>query len=63
MTGSTMHPQLARAALRIGVFIALTSGVLTFIEPRGSPEKAISLWTLLAALLFLAVIVARMRRV
>lgn len=57
-----MHPQLVRAGLRIGMFVALTSGVLALVEPRGSAEQVISLWTLLAALLFLAVVVVRMRR-
>lgn len=57
-----MHLQLARAGLRIGMFVALTSGVLALVEPRGSAEQAISLWTLLAALLFLVVVVVRMRR-
>lgn len=57
-----MHPQLVRAGLRIGMFVALTSGVLALVEPRGSAEHVISLWTWLAALLFLAVVVVRMRR-
>ncbi|MGH2426159.1 MAG: hypothetical protein ACRDF1_07745 [bacterium] len=57
-----MHPQLVRAGLRIGMFIALTSGVLALVEPRGSAEQAISFWMLLVAVLFLAVVVVRMRR-
>jgi hypothetical protein len=57
-----MHPQLARAGLRIGIFVALASGVLALAEPRGSAEQAISLWTFLAAVMFLAVVVVRMRR-
>jgi len=58
-----MNTQLARAGLRIGVFIALTSGVLALMEPRGSAEQAISLWTLLAAVTFLAVVGVRLRGV
>ena len=57
-----MHPQLVRAGLRIGMFIALASGVLALVEPRGSAEQAISLWTLLGALVFLVVVIVRMRR-
>jgi len=58
-----MNTQLARAGLRIGVFIALTSGVLALMEPRGSAEQAISLWTLLAAVTFLVVVGVRLRGV
>lgn len=58
-----MPPQLARAGVRIGAFVALTSGVLAFVQPRGSAEQAISLFAFLLSLFFLAGIIVWMRRV
>jgi len=57
-----MSPEFGRAAFRIGIFIALTSGVLFMTRPVGSPERAITLVMLIVAVTFLGVIVALAHR-
>ncbi len=57
-----MSPELGRAAIRIGMFVALTSGVLVLTRPPGSAERAISLWMLLVAVGFLGGVVLLIRR-
>ena len=57
-----VSPDLARAAVRIGVFVALTSGILAVTGPRDSAERAISWLMFVLALGFLGGVALRIRR-
>ena len=51
-----MDPRLGQAAVRIGMFMALTAGALLFVVDRSSPEFVVSFITLVIGLAFIGVI-------
>ena len=51
-----MDPRLGQAAVRIGMFIALTAGALLFLVDRSSPEFVVSFITLVIGLAFMGAI-------
>ncbi len=57
-----MDPRLGNAAFRLGMFMALTAGLMLFVLDRSSPEFVVSVLTLVIALLFLSAITLIVRR-
>jgi hypothetical protein len=51
-----MDPRLGQAAVRIGMFMALTAGALLFLVDRSSPEFVVSLISLVIGLAFVGAI-------
>lgn len=51
-----MDPRLGQAAVRIGMFMALTAGALLFLVDRSSPEFVVSLITFVMGLAFIGAI-------
>jgi hypothetical protein len=56
-----MSRDLGQAALRLGLFIVIVSGLLLFIVERGSAEQVITIFTLIIGLVFVAVVVIMVR--
>lgn len=52
---------IGRAAFRIGFYIAFVSGLLSFFTEPNTPERAISLLTLIISILFLLLVVILVR--
>lgn len=57
-----IDPGIGKAALRLSLFvIVLAAGMLIFLEP-GSPQFAITVFTLIIGLVFLGFIVVLVKR-
>lgn len=52
---------IGRAAFRIGFYIAFVAGILVFLTEPNTPERVVSLLTLIITLIFLVIIVILVR--
>ena len=52
---------IGRAAFRIGFYIAFVSGILVFLTEPDTPERVVSLLTLIISFVFLITIVILVR--
>jgi hypothetical protein len=57
-----MNPEAGRAWFRIAVTITLVSAVLVFVTKSGTPERVVSVITLIIGLLFIGTIIVLIRR-
>jgi hypothetical protein len=56
-----MSPEVGRLGFTAAMFIVVTSLVLLFVVPRGTPEFAITVVSLIVGLLFTALVAVLVR--
>ena len=56
-----MDPRMGQAAVRIGMFMALSAGAMLLLVDRSSPEFVVSFITLLIGLAFMGAIALAVR--
>ncbi len=57
-----LDPQVGKAALQISLFIVVLAGGMLLLLTPGSPQYAITVFTLIIGLIFLGLVIVVVRR-